>query len=363
MLCLSSRSDHPVYDPRNTKGADRMITTELRELTLDEWQAFAHSHPDRTIFHHRNWIALLVDTYKFRLHIPAVIEDGQIMAAVPLLETRNIWGSPKLISLPFTDCMSILAQRDNQVDRLREALRKPRYRKYQAIVLRTEQVSRPEQTPCWGRHVIDTTRPLDQITARFTRTLRANLRRAEKRQLTCEFSNDRIAFEEFYQLFLKNRRRHGVPVQPKKFFRGLYQQMLLSNLGFVGLVNDGNTTIAAGVFLDYGGKMMCKYLASDPSALDSRPNEFLLFQAIRIAAETNHCTFDFGISRREQAGLRRFKRKFGAIEHDVFNDCVAGSVRPPIEHTRAMRIVSSTIRNSPTFVGQALGALFYRYSQ
>ena len=44
----------------------------VRHLTLDEWQVFADSHPDCTIFHHRNWIKLLVDTYGFQLHIPAV---------------------------------------------------------------------------------------------------------------------------------------------------------------------------------------------------------------------------------------------------------------------------------------------------
>jgi lipid II:glycine glycyltransferase (peptidoglycan interpeptide bridge formation enzyme) len=340
-----------------------MITTELSDLTLDEWQAFAHSQPDRTIFHHRNWVELLVDTYGFELHIPAVKQNGQILAAVPFVETRNLWGAPKLISLPFTDCMSILAKSDDAVEKLREGLTAGQYRRYRAIVLRTEKTFQSNRSAQWGRHVIDTSRPLNEITANFERTLRTNLRRAEKRKLTFEFSNDRTAFEEFSRLFLWTRRRHGVPVQPKSFFRGLYDRILLCNLGTIGLVKDRDTTIAAGVFLDYGGKMMCKYLASDPNALDNRPNEFLLYQAIRMAVETNRSTFDFGISRREQVGLRRFKRKFGAIENDVHNDCIAGDTKPPIEHSRAMKIVSSAIRNSPAFVGQALGTLFYRYSQ
>ena len=340
-----------------------MTTTELSDLTLDEWQAFAHSQPGRTIFHHRNWVKLLVDTYGFDLYIPAVKKNGQILAAVPFVETRNLWGAPKLISLPFTDCMSILASCDDAVERLRAGLTTGQYRQYSAIVLRTEEPLQSNGSAQWGRHVIDTSRPLNEVTANFERTLRANLRRAEQRKLTTEFSNDRSAFEEFCRLFLWTRRRHGVPVQPKSFFRGLYDRILLCNLGTVGLVKDRDTTIAAGIFLDYGGKMMCKYLASDPDALDNRPNEFLLYHAVRMAVETNHSTFDFGISRREQIGLRRFKRKFGAIENDVYNDCIAGNIKSPIEHTRAMKIVSSAIRVSPAFVGQAIGALFYRYSQ
>ena len=100
----------------------------VRHLTLDEWQVFADSHPDRTIFHHRNWIQLLVDTYGFRLHIPAVKQNGHILAAVPFLETRNIWGARKLISLPFSDCMSILSQCGDAVRRLRKELTTDKYR-------------------------------------------------------------------------------------------------------------------------------------------------------------------------------------------------------------------------------------------
>lgn len=344
---------------RKTSDHDQVV----RHLTLDEWQVFADSHPDCTIFHHRNWIKLLIDTYGFQLHIPAVKQNGQIMAAVPFLGTRNIWGARKLISLPFSDCMSILSQCGDAVRRLRKELTTDKYRKYRAIVLRTEQPFRPNGSAPWGRHVIDTSRSFNEITANFERSLRTNLRRAEKRKLTFQFSIDRGAFEEFYHLFLRTRRGHGLPIQPKSFFTGLYERLLLQNLGSVGLVRNGDAVTAAGVFLHHGGKMTCKYLASDPNALDSRPNEFLMVHAVRMAVEMGHSTFDFGISKREQVGLRRFKRKFGAIENDVYHDYVAGNVQPLVEDSLAMKIVAATIRNSPTVVCRAVGALVYRYSQ
>ncbi len=344
---------------RNPVNDDQVLC----ELTLAEWHAFADSHPDKTVFHHQNWIRLLIDTYGFKLHIPAVKQNGHILAAVPFVETRSLRGARKLISLPFTDCMSVLAESDDAVSMLREGLTTEQCRPYSLVVLRTEQPFQRDGSAQWSRHVINTSRPLDEITAQFSRTLRANLRRAENRSLTFQFNKDASAFQEFYRLFLRTRRKHGVPVQPKGFFRGLYERILLQDLGCVGLARDGDTAIAAGVFLSYGGKMTCKYLASDANALDRRPNEFLLLHAIRTAVETGHTTFDFGISRREQVGLRRFKGKFGGTENDVYNDCLAGNGQPLLEHSRAMRIVSATIKKSPPFICRAVGALFYRYSQ
>lgn len=335
----------------------------LCHLTLDEWQAFADAHADRTIFHHRNWIELLSDTYGFKPLIPAVKENGQILAAIPLLETKNIWGARKLISLPCSDCMSILAKSRDAVEWLCWELTADKYREYKSIVVRTEQPFRLGRTARWGRHVIDTSRPLKEIVANFDRTLRTNLRRTEKCKLAFQFSQDASELEEFYRFLLKTRKKHGVPIQPKSFFRGLHNRILSSNLGYIGLARDGENTIAAGIFLCYGGKMMCKYLASDSNALDKRPNEFLLYQGIRMAVEMGCSTFDFGISKREQEGLRRFKSKFGATENDVYNDYIAGEVQPLLDESRAMKIVSATVRHSPTVISRALGELFYRYSQ
>ena len=101
----------------------------------------------------------------------------------------------------------------------------------------------------------------------------------------------------------------------------------------------------------------------EPAALEHRPNEFLSYHGIRLAVEKGCSTFDFGISKCDQTGLRRFKSKFGATETPVHNANITGKVQPLAEDSRALKLVSFAIKRSPPLVCRALGEIFYRYSQ
>ncbi len=124
-----------------------------------------------------------------------------------------------------------------------------------------------------------------------------------------------------------------------------------------------HSVIAAGVFLTYNDTLVYKYVASDVSALNDRPNECLVFHAIRMAVEGGYATFDFGISKRSQEGLRQFKSKWGAVEHDVHMEYITGDPQPLTEDSVAMKLISMAIKHSPSVVCRMLGEVFYRYSQ
>ena len=64
-------------------------------------------------------------------------------------------------------------------------------------------------------------------------------------------SSDSEALDAFYRLHLLTRRRLGVPIQPRKFFRGVQRWLIANGLAFVGLVKKQDAIIAAGVFLTY----------------------------------------------------------------------------------------------------------------
>ena len=108
----------------------------LCDLDLDEYQRFVESHRESTIFHHRCWLELLCDQHGFAFHIPALKENGRVVAAIPFLETRSIFGNKKLVSLPFTDSLAVLAQ-PKAIPALNKRLQSDDYREFSAIVLRT----------------------------------------------------------------------------------------------------------------------------------------------------------------------------------------------------------------------------------
>ncbi len=97
-------------EPNHKKTPDSSVAAgELAWLTIDQWQAYVEGHARASIFHHRNWLELLHEEYGFEIRIPAIVDGGQIRAAIPFLQTRSLRMKKKLISLPFTDYLQILA--------------------------------------------------------------------------------------------------------------------------------------------------------------------------------------------------------------------------------------------------------------
>jgi len=335
----------------------------LSEMTLDAWQSYIESHPDATPFHHRNWIELLVKQYGFRLTIPALI-DGDVVAALPFLETRNLKGRRKLIALPFSDCMRVIATDESAIEPFVAAVADDSFHRGRPVVAKTDQsLMTGAQSGDWFRHELELTDSPETVAAGYPSSLRRNLRRAKKHGLRFVRRTDADAMDAFYHLHLLTRRKLGVPVQPKSYFRRFVEHVLEPGLGSIGLVFDGEAAVAAAVFLEFNETIVYKYGASHPDALEVRPNEHLFHHAIRQAGEQGFRRFDFGVTHRRDEGLCRFKRKWGAREIEVFYTSIAGAPQEAPDDSLAVRIASMAIRRSPTFVCRALGELFYKYSQ
>jgi CelD/BcsL family acetyltransferase involved in cellulose biosynthesis len=338
-------------------------STVLENLSLDAWQEMVESHTQSTPFHHRNWIELIQDQYQFPLHIPAIRQHGEVSAGLPFMETRTVLGRRKLIALPFTDCIRPLATDEQSEQTLINAICSNLPGGCQSTILRTDQHNfRAVSTSPWVRHTLDTSRPLDGVVGQFSSMLRRNIRRAQRRDLRFERRDDMAAVDEFYRLHLMTRRKLGVPIQPRHFFVRLHRWMISQGLGYVGVVTKRNEVIAAGIFLTYKQTVVYKYVASDPSALDHRPNEWLTYHAIREAVENDMAVFDFGSSHRNHQGLCRFKRKWGAVESDLFEYSLSGRECRSANKSGTPNLLASVIKHSPLFVCRGLGEIFYRYS-
>jgi hypothetical protein len=316
------------------------------------------------VFHHRRWIELILEQYGGDCLIPAVRRDGTITTAIPFLEVRGISARRRLISLRFSDCVPVLTWADDPADDVRACAASLLERGYRSIVVRSERPlgDAPYSTEC-VRHVLNLDRPLAELQAGFESRLRRNLRKAAASGLSFEFRTDAAAMEEFYRLHVMTRRKLGLPVQPKRFLMRLQAVMMEEGLGFTGVVKREHRPIAAGVFLLFGKTMIYKYGASDPHALEHRPNEFLMENAIRHGVEMNCTAFDFGVTARTNEGLRRFKSKWGAVEEDAYDVYLAGAPRRRSANSRLVKLASTAIRRSPPLVCRLLGEAFYRFSQ
>jgi CelD/BcsL family acetyltransferase involved in cellulose biosynthesis len=164
--------------------------------------------------------------------------------------------------------------------------------------------------------------------------------------------------DAFYRLHCLTRRKLGVPVQPKRFFEGLWAKVIKQNLGFVLLAYRSEQPLAGAVLLSWNGQLILKYSASDPSQLRFSPNNLILWTAIDWGCRNGYRLLDFGRTEIADSGLRNFKRGWASTEVPLLYSYVATT--PPKTRTGfAMRTAATVIRSSPPIVARGVGELLY----
>jgi CelD/BcsL family acetyltransferase involved in cellulose biosynthesis len=339
----------------------------LDPLNDARWPAFVERSPEATVFHHPAWLELLGRRYGYPLAACCLLDvRGNIRAGAPLALVSSRLTGRRLVCLPFCDRCPPLTGSDVETpttERLVDAL--DALRRSMRLALQVH-APLPAHPAAWTLaryhdHVLPLEADVDAVVRRFRRRssiLRA-VRRAERVGLVVERRTDVEALRAFYRLHAATRRRQGVPVQPRRFiedFAGLFDR----GLGHVLLVQDGGRPVAAAVFLSFKGTLTYKYGASDPAALDKRPNNLLFMDAVRWGCHAGMDVLDFGRTDLGHESLREFKLSWGADERPLEYHCLSDGVPMPREAPLADR-AAPVLRRAPIAVNRLLGELLYRH--
>jgi CelD/BcsL family acetyltransferase involved in cellulose biosynthesis len=336
-------------------------------LPIDDarWRAFVSAHPDALPFHEPDWATLVADCYGFRAFAAAVEDEhGAITAGLPVVDVRHLAGPRRWVSLPFTDYCPPLAADDVGERALAEGMR----RAAQAAGIASVAVragmagATPLPEPAM-RHVL----ALDADPAVVYRgfhpsQVQRSIRRAEREGLTVRRSTAPAdLLGTFYDLHLQTRRRQGVPIQPRRFFRLIADRLLARGAGWVDVVEAAGRPVAAALFLAGNGTVIYKFGASDESAWPMRPNHLLFWHTIRAACEAGYRALDFGRTDAGHDGLAAFKRSWGAREEPLIYSTLGEAPAAAAGRGNASRVLGQVIRHTPPFVCRAAGELLYRF--
>ena len=160
-----------------------------------------------------------------------------------------------------------------------------------------------------------------------------------------------------YRLHSLSRRRHEVPIQPWRFFRPLHQNLIAAGLGMVVKAHVDRTPVAGAVFLNWNSTLTCEFGASGPAYWDLRPNNFVIWRAIRWGCSHDHRILDFGKADADNEGLRRFKSDWGA-EEVALRHTLAGGGRNTAS-ALALRAKSTLILRSLVIAARIIDESFY----
>jgi hypothetical protein len=329
------------------------------------WQDFIKSQINATIFHYPAWIKLLEDSYGYRPFITAVCDEtGNIRAGFPIMEINSLLTGRRLVSLPFTDYCNPLYDDLIQLINLSEGIfQLSKEKSISKVELRWNYPSNDLFHPI-SRYVLHTLKldsDVEKVLKGVHRTQYQNVRRAEREDIKIERGNGLDDMRTFYKLQCLTRKRHGLPVQPWKFYELLYYQLLEKEFGFILLANQSERCLAAGIFLYAQKTLTYKFAASTNNEHQNfRANHLLTWNAICWGCKNGFKWFDFGRSDIEDTGLRTFKIRWGAEEsalsYSYINDL-------PSQRTDSifMPLMQYVIRKSPLWVGTAIGELIYKY--
>lgn len=287
-------------------------------VTDGRWREFVDSHPDSSIFHTPGWLQALARTYEYRPIVYTTspgnreIRGGQVFCHIDSWVTGR-----RLVSLPFSDHVSVLLESQNDHQELGEFLAEKIDKKsYKYVELRppgsanvaTEPFARSKQ---FFSHRVSLTRDLDSLFRSFHEScVQRKIRRAEREKLDYTEGRSEKLVQQFYRMLLHSRRRYGLPPQPLSWFRNL-----IACLGpdlQIRLASRNGTPICGILTLTHKKTMVYKYGCSDPKQHKLGGMALLFWKAIQDAKNRGFEELDMGRTDCDEPGLATFKEHWGA---------------------------------------------------
>lgn len=276
-------------------------------LDGDAWDASVLAHDEHTIFHRSAWAKVLAETYGHRPFYHRFPETGTL---APLMEIRSRLTGYRGVSLPFSDFAGPLwGKFPNAPDLYRQLTDIAASQKWKWLEIRDDRIPPPDFAPCatYETHDLDLRPGIDALEQNLAPAVRRALRKAGRESLSVTIETSSRSITDFYALHTRTRRRHGLPPQPIAFFHSIGRNLIESGLGFVVLARSAGRLVAGAVFLHSGRRAIYKFGASDAESWHLRPNQPVMWEAIRHLADAGCHFLNFGRTAISDDGLRRFK--------------------------------------------------------
>jgi CelD/BcsL family acetyltransferase involved in cellulose biosynthesis len=341
-------------------------------LTDPRWEALVARHHDASVFHSREWLEALRRTYGYQAFaFTNSAPDEPLRDGLPFCRVENWLTGRRLVSVPFSDHCKPLLGRPSDLQSFIAGLREEtlkgawRYLEIRPDCTVPRNIALCHPSAEYAFHKLDLRPDLRTLYANFHKdSIQRKVRRAEREALKCEAGTSERNLDAFYRLMTITRQRHGVPPQPKKWFRNLIECFGPSLQ--ICVASKSGRALAAMLTLRYKNTLVYKYGGSDTRFNNLGSVQWLYWEAIQRAKSEGLQEFDLGRCDRDQPGLMRFKRRWGAAESSLKYFRISRSERPlhvfdsngPDWKVRAAKRVFT---NLPSWTLPHLGSLLYKH--
>ena len=308
------------------------------------------------------WMRILQETYGYNSVFFVGVDQSKWKAVLPLVEIDSRLTGKRGVCIPFSDLGCVLHNGDQQSvrDLLAEAKTYGKKHGWKYLELRGgyEDGSGVGASE-YLYHTLALGTDEQQVFSGFSDNVKRNIRKCERCGVQIGRTTSEQALRSFYQLHTKNRKRHGLPVQPYRFFQSIRRNLFETDHGYlVEAVHEGRV-ISSHLYCFYGDKIFYKYGASEQRSLSVRPNNGIIWDTIRWALANGYKELSFGRTDMEDTGLARFKASWGA-ESKVIRYWRCGLCAAVLQNDCSGRCIP-LLAHMPNFVSRAIGELLYRH--
>jgi len=285
------------------------------------WDDLLLTHPETTFYHTAAWAKVLSESYGYKPLYFTMVEDDGLAGLIAVMEINSPFTGKRGVSLPFTDECHPIAKNDEYFETMMNSISDYGKRAAWKIVQIRGGQDHFRQAPAntiYCQHTLKLSSDVDLIFKGFKSSVKRNIKRAQKEHIQVSISNAGDAIDTFWKLNCLTRKNHGLPPQPIQFFKNIFKHVIAQGKGFIAVAFHRTQPVAGAVYFHWNQKAIYKYGASDRRYLVLRPNNLIMWEAIKKCTEAGCGSFDFGRTETENTGLMQFKRGWGADERELY---------------------------------------------
>lgn len=340
-------------------------------LADSRWSDFVLQHPRASVFHTRPWLSALHAAYGYAPIAFSTSRPGEpLRHALVFCEVDSWLTGRRMVSLPFSDHCDLLADDPSACGALlARAVEHARRSRCKYAEIRPLLIADPDPFPGsylrpsehFHRHTLALDLPLERLFASLHKDcIQRKVRRAEREALRCEAGASDRLLRDFYELFVRTRRRHGLPPQPLAWFRRLV--VLMGNQLTIHVASKHDRPVAAILMLSFKDTIVYKYSCSDERLNHLGGTPLLLWRIIEESKGKGMRHLDLGRTDVVNPGLAEFKDRLGAHRSDLrYYRVSLGRKRAESSYPRRAQYAKWLIGHLPDAILITAGRLIYRH--
>ena len=290
-------------------------------ILCQDWNDIITSSPECSFFHSSNWAGVLKDAYSYKPLYFTNREGDKVSSLIPVMELNSLLTGKKGVSIPFTDYCEPIVNEGNGFRKLfEEVLEYGKKAGWKYLELRGAAKYLDGAVPyrTYMRHVLALHDREQELFKRLNSATRRNIRKASDSGVRVTLSSSGNDLDQYYLLHCLTRKRHGVPPQPRSFFKAIHRNVISKGKGFTVLGTFQGRSIAGAVYFHSGTKAIYKFGASDLNYQRLRPANLVMWEAVRWFSKNGFDELCFGRTDLDNEGLIRFKGSWGAREELLY---------------------------------------------